>query len=61
MYLTCDIVSVASLLGKNRLRSVKSKNVVFKSHKLKSRELEKFSFSGSKLWNDLPISLKFSC
>ena len=59
-YFTCDLVLVASLLGKQRLRSTKSKDVVPNNHKLKSLRLRRFSVSGPKLWNNLPNSLKSS-
>ena len=41
MYLTRDLVPVASLPEKQRLRSAKSKDVVPNKHKLKSLELKK--------------------
>ena len=59
-YLTRDLVPVASLPKKQRLRSAKSKDVVPNEHKLKSLELRRFSVSGPKLWNNLPNSLKSS-
>ena len=60
-YLTRDLVPVASLLEKQRLRSVKSKDVVPNKHKPESLELRRFSVSGPKLWNNLFNSLTFSC
>ena len=59
-YLTGDLVPVASLPEKQRLRSAKSKDVVPNKHKLKSLGLRRFSVSGPKLWNNLPNSLKSS-
>ena len=59
-YLTRDLVPVASLPEKQRLRSVKSKDVVPIKQKLKSLGLRRFSVSGPKLWNNLPNSLKSS-
>ena len=59
-YLTRDLVPVASLPEKQRLRSAKSKDVVPNKHKLKSLGLRRFSVSGPKLWNNLPNSLKSS-
>ena len=59
-YLTRDLVPVASLPEKQRLRSGKSKDVVPNKHKLKSLGLRRFSVSGPKLWNNLPNSLKSS-
>ena len=59
-YLTRDLVPVASLPEKQRLRSAKSKDVVANKHKLKSLGLSRFSVSGPKLWNNLPNSLKSS-
>ena len=59
-YLTRDLVPVASLPEKQRLRSAKSKDVVSNKHKLKSLGLKRFSVSGPKLWNNLPNSLKSS-
>ena len=58
-YLTRDLVSVASLSEKQRLRSAKSKDVVPNKHKFKSLGLKRFSVSGLKLWNALHNSLKF--
>ena len=52
-YLTRDLVPVASLPEKQRLRSAKSKDVVPNKHKLKSLGLRIFSVSGPKLWNSL--------
>ena len=60
VYLIRDLVPVDSLLEKQRLRSAKSKDVVPNKHKLKSLGLKRFSVSGSKLWNNLPNSLKSS-
>ena len=57
-YLTRDLVPVANLPEKQRLRSAKSKDVVPNKHKLKSLGLRRFSVSGPKLWNNLPNSLK---
>ena len=59
-YLTRDLVPVANLPEKQRLRSAKSKDVVTNKHKLKSLGLRRFSVSGPKLWNNLPNSLKSS-
>ena len=59
-YLTRDLVPVASLPEKQKLRSAKSKDVVPNKHKPKSLGLRRFSVSGSKLWNNLPNSLKSS-
>ena len=59
-YLTRDLLPVASLPEKQRLRSAKSKDVVPNKHKLKSLGLRRFSVSEPKLWNNLPISLKSS-
>ena len=59
-YLTRDLVPVASLPEKQRLRSAKSKDVVPNKHKPKSLGVRRFSVSGSKLWNNLPNSLKSS-
>ena len=59
-YLTCDLVPVASLPEKQRVKSAKSKNVVSNKHDLKSLGLRRFSVSGPKLWNNLPDSLKSS-
>ena len=59
-YLTRDLVPVASLPEKQRLRSAKSKDVVPNKHKLKSLELRRFSVSGFKFWNNLPINFKSS-
>ena len=59
-YLKRDLVPAASLPEKQRLRSAKSKDVVPNKHKLKSLGLRRFSVSGSKLWNNLPNSLKSS-
>ena len=59
-YLTRDLVPVASLPEKQRLRSAKSKDVVPNKHKLKSLGLGRVSVSGPKLWNNLPNSLKSS-
>ena len=58
--LTRDLVPVASLPEKRRLRSAKSEDVVPNKHKLKSLGLRRFSVSGPKLWNNLPNSLKSS-
>ena len=55
-----DLVPVASLPERQRLRSAKSKDVVPNKHKLKSLGLRRFSVSGPKLWNNLPNSLKSS-
>ena len=55
-YLTRDIVPVAKLPEKQRLRSAKSKDVVPNKHKLKPLGLRRFSISGPKLWNNLPNS-----
>ena len=52
-YLTRDLVPVASLPEKQRLRSAMSKDVVPNTQKLKSLRLRKFSVSGPKLWNNL--------
>ena len=60
VYLTRDLVPVASLPEKQRLRSAKSKDVVLNKHKLKSLGLRRFNVSGPKLWNNLPNSLKSS-
>ena len=60
LLLTRDLVPVASLPEKQRLRSAKSKDVVPNKHKLKSLGLRRFSVSGPKLWNNLPNSLKSS-
>ena len=57
-YLTRDLVPVASLPEKQRLRLDKSKDVVL--NKLKSVGLRRLSVSGPKLWNNLPNSLKSS-
>ena len=57
-YLTSDLVPVANLPEKQRLRSAKSKDVVPNKLKLKSLGLRRFSVSGPKLWNNLPNSLK---
>ena len=54
-YLTRDLVLVASLPEKQRLRSAKSKDVPNKP-KLKSLGLRRFSVRGPKLWNNLPNS-----
>ena len=59
-YLTRDLVPVANLPEKQRLRSAKSKDVVPNKHTLKSLGLRRFSVSGPKLWNNLPNSLKSS-
>ena len=59
-YLTRDLVPVATLPEKQRLRSAKSKDVVPNKHKLKSLRLRWFSVNGPKLWNNLPNSLKSS-
>ena len=59
-YLTRDLVPVASLPEKQRLRSAKSKDVVPNKHKIKSLGLRRLSVSGPKLWNNLPNSLKSS-
>ena len=59
-YVTRDLVPVASLPEKQRLRSAKSKDVVLNKHKLKSLGLRRFNVSGPKLWNNLPNSLKSS-
>ena len=63
-YLTRDLVPVANLPEKQRLKSAKSKNVFpnkhKNKHKLKSLGLKSFSVSGPKLWNNLPNSLKSS-
>ena len=59
-YLTRDLVPVASLPEKQGLRLTKSKDVVANKHKLKSLGLRRFSVSGTKLWNNLPNSLKSS-
>ena len=59
-YRTRDLVPVASLPEKQRLRSAKSKDVVPNKHKPKSLGLRRFSVSGPKLWNKLPNSLKSS-
>ena len=59
--LTRDLVLVASLPGKKRLRSAKSKDVVPNKHKLKSLGLRRLSVSGPKLWNNLPNSEIFKC
>ena len=48
-YLTRDLVPVACLPEKQRLRSAKSKDVVPNKHKLKSLGLRRFSVSGPKL------------
>ena len=45
-YLTRDLVSVANLPKKQRLRSAKSKDVVPNKQKLKSFGLRRFSVSG---------------
>ena len=45
-YLPRDLVPVASLPEKQRLRSAKSKDVVPNKHKLKSLGLRRFSVSG---------------
>ena len=58
--LTRDLVPVASLPEKQRLRSAKSKDVVPNKHKLELSELRRFSVSGPKLWNNLPNTLKSS-
>ena len=58
-YLIRDLVPVAILPEKRRLRSAKSKNVVPNKHKLKSLGLRGFSVSGPNLWN-LSNSLKSS-
>ena len=44
-YLTHDLISVASLPKKQRLRSAQSKNIVPNKHKLKSLKLTRFSIS----------------
>ena len=59
-YLTRDLVPLASLPEKKRLRSAKSKDVVPNKHKLESLGLRMFSLSGPKLWNNLINSLKSS-
>ena len=59
-YLTRDLVPVANLPEKQRLRSAKSKDVVPNKHKLKSLGLRRFSVSVLKLWNNLPNSLRSS-
>ena len=59
-YLTRDIITVAYVPEKQKLRSAKSKDVVPNKYKLKSLGLRRFSVSGSKLWNKLPNSLKFT-
>ena len=59
-YLTRDLVPVANLPEKQRLRSATSKDVVPNKHMLKSLGLRKFSVSEPKLWNNLPNSLKSS-
>ena len=59
-YLTRELVPVANLPEKQKLRSDKSKDVVPNKHKLKSLGLRRFSVSGPKLWNNLPNSLKSS-
>ena len=56
--LTRDLVPVASLPEKQRLRSAKSEDLV--PNKLKSLGLRRFSVSGPKLWNKLLNSLKSS-
>ena len=56
--LTRDLVPVASLPEKQRLRSTKSEDLV--PNKLKSLGLRRFSVSGPKLWNKLLNSLKSS-
>ena len=59
-YPTRDLVPVACLPEKQRLRSAKSKDVVPNMHKLKSLGLRRFSVQRLKLWNNLPNSLKSS-
>ena len=59
-YLTRNLVPVASLPEKQRLRLAKSKDVVLNKHKLESLGSRRFSVSGPKLWNNLPNSLKSS-
>ena len=59
-YLTRDLVPVASLPKKQRLRSAKLKDVVPNKHKLESLGSRRLSVSGPKLWNNLPNSLKSS-
>ena len=59
-YLTLDLVPVASLPEKQRMRSAESKDAVPNKHKLKSLRLRRFSVSGPKLRNNLPNSLKSS-
>ena len=49
VYLTRDLVPVASQSEKQRLRSAKSKDVVPNEHKIKSLGLRRFSVSGPKL------------
>ena len=44
-YMTRDLVPVANLPEKQRLRSAKSKDVVSNKHKLKSLRLRRFSVS----------------
>ena len=58
--LTRDLVPVASLPEKQRLRSAMSKDVVPNKHKLKSLGLRRFRVSGPKLWNNLLNSPKSS-
>ena len=60
-YLTRDLVPVASLPEKQRLRLAYSENVVPNKHKLKSLGLRSFSVRGPNVWNNLPKSLKSSC
>ena len=60
VYLTRDLVPVASLPKKQRLRSAKSKDVVPNKHRLKPLGSKRFSVSGPKLWNNLPNCLKSS-
>ena len=59
-YLTRDLVPVANLPKKQRLKSAKSKDVVPNKQKLESLGLRRFSVSGPRLWNNLPNSLKSS-
>ena len=59
-YLTRDLVRVATLPGKQRLRSAEPKDFVSNKHKLKSLGLRRFSVIGPKLGNNPPNSFKSS-
>ena len=59
-YLARDLVPVAGLSERLRLRSAKSKKAASNKQKLESLGLKRLSVNGPKLWNNLLNRLKSS-